>query len=599
MALNGSLTMKGNMNMGTFAITNLATPLSTDAGTNAANKTYVDVAVAAFDEFKELRDVQWTSLIEGNIPVYDQSTSLNVVGGIGNGTTITLSFLAQATTPFPVGSIIVVSGINPGTYNGTYIVTGGTTNSVSYASVVTTPYVGSGTVVANKWRNINLPDSALTSDVLLTYNGTTGKITSAIQAGKITNTMVSATAAIAQSKLAMTAASTRANATGIVQSDLGLASFKNTEFDSTNGWVSLKDSTNASTGIVYSKLQWQSQGTVLGRGVSAGTGVVTEISFGTVITGGDGIKNASFGSGATALSGYAMLVNYDGASTSNNTYSVQKITTTGEASSLVKTDASSNISTTGAVSGGSIKVGTSKVVDINAGTNTVQFYTPGGYNVLQSTGTSGANTTTTLNGGILDVTNGTLKTTTLSTGATATTGTITGTWSMASSSTFDTTQGTLYTTSLHAGSQTTSGTINGYWSLNGSSRLQATYADLAEYYEGDREYEPGQVLVFGGDKEVTTTNAQNDSRLAGVVTTNPAYIMNNEQKGIKVCIALAGRVPCWVVGRVKKGDMLTTSATPGCAVKAITPTLGAIVGKALEDKDYGEAGVIQVAVGRA
>jgi hypothetical protein len=58
-------------------------------------------------------------------------------------------------------------------------------------------------------------------------------------------------------------------------------------------------------------------------------------------------------------------------------------------------------------------------------------------------------------------------------------------------------------------------------------------------------------------------------------------------------------VPCWVVGRVKKGDMLTTSATPGCAVKASTPTLGAIVGKALEDKDYGEAGVIQVAVGRA
>jgi hypothetical protein len=44
--------------------------------------------------------------------------------------------------------------------------------------------------------------------------------------------------------------------------------------------------------------------------------------------------------------------------------------------------------------------------------------------------------------------------------------------------------------------------------------------------------------------------------------------------------------------------MLTTSATAGYAVKANTPTLGAIIGKALEDKDYGEAGVIQVAVGR-
>jgi len=104
--------------------------------------------------------------------------------------------------------------------------------------------------------------------------------------------------------------------------------------------------------------------------------------------------------------------------------------------------------------------------------------------------------------------------------------------------------------------------------------------------------------VFGGDKEVTTTNIINDTRSAGVVTTNPAYTMNQEQTGIRVCIALAGRVPCKVVGRVKKGDMLTTSATSGYAVKALNPTLGAIIGKALEDKDYGEAGVIQVAVGR-
>jgi hypothetical protein len=74
--------------------------------------------------------------------------------------------------------------------------------------------------------------------------------------------------------------------------------------------------------------------------------------------------------------------------------------------------------------------------------------------------------------------------------------------------------------------------------------------------------------------------------------------MNQDQQGIKVCLALAGRVPCKVIGRVKKGDMLTTSATPGYAVRATTPTLGAIIGKAIEDKDYGEAGVITVAVGR-
>jgi hypothetical protein len=121
---------------------------------------------------------------------------------------------------------------------------------------------------------------------------------------------------------------------------------------------------------------------------------------------------------------------------------------------------------------------------------------------------------------------------------------------------------------------------------------------LAEWYRADAEYAPGTVLIFGGDAEVTTTTLINDTRAAGIVTTAPAYTMNNELGGTRACLALAGRVPCLVVGRVKKGDMLTTSATPGHAVKANTPTLGAIIGKALEDKDYGEAGVIEVAVGR-
>ena len=153
-------------------------------------------------------------------------------------------------------------------------------------------------------------------------------------------------------------------------------------------------------------------------------------------------------------------------------------------------------------------------------------------------------------------------------------------------------------TNILTGNNDGKGVVKGEWTLDTGAKFQATYADLAEYYEGDQEYEPGTVLVFGGDKEVTTTKSMNDTRSAGVVSTDPAYTMNHAQTGIRVCIALAGRVPCKVVGRVKKGDMLTTSSTAGYAVKALNPTLGAIIGKALEDKDYGEAGVIQVAVGR-
>ena len=603
LALNGNLTMKGNLNMGTFAITNVATPLITDAGTNAANKTYVDTAVAAFDEFGELRDVQWTSLSAGEIPVYDQSTTFSITGGSGTGAFITITFAPQATAPFPVGSLIVVSGITPNTYNGTFIVTGCAVNSVTYASVVSSTYSSGGTVVAKKWRNISLPTDNTTSDVLLTYNGVTGKITSAIQSGKIVNSMVSATAAIAQSKLAMTAASTRANATGIAQANLGLASFKDIEFNSTSGWISLKDATDSITGIIYSKLAWQSQSTVLGRAKSAGTGAVGEISFADVVRDGDGIKNAPF-----AASGM-MTVSYDGSNTLNNSYSVTSVTTTGAANSVTKTDGTQNLNiNSGYINATSLRINTAKVIDSNTGTNNVQFYTPGQYQFLTAVGTDATNTTVKFAGKEIDLTTNSvsLKSSTLTTGGAATAGTMTGNWSLSGASnitfgsgTLDILSGTLKSDTLTTGSDTATGVIQGYWSLSGSSRLQATYADLAEYYEGDKEYKPGTVLVFGGDKEVTTTGQMNDTRLAGVVTTNPAYIMNSEQTGIKVCIALAGRVPCWVVGRVKKGDMLTTATTWGCAVKANNPTIGAIIGKALEDKDSGEAGIIQIAVGRA
>jgi hypothetical protein len=294
---------------------------------------------------------------------------------------------------------------------------------------------------------------------------------------------------------------------------------------------------------------------------------------------------------------------YDG-NTANNTYSLQKTTTTGEINSIVKTtntgdiNAGGFISATSYINGNEIRIDGYKVIDTSS--TTLQFFTPGGYNFAISNGTSSANTTTAFTG-IVDVNAGTLKTKTLTTGlavGAGSEGTITGQWSLLSSSQIDFTSGTLKSTSLTTGSDTNPGTIQGYWSLSGSSRLQATYADLAEFYEGDQEYEAGTVLVFGGDKEVTTTTQMNDTRSAGVVTTNPAYVMNSEQAGIRVCLALAGRVPCKVVGRVKKGDMLTTSSTSGYAVKANDPKLGSIIGKALEDKDYGEAGVIQVAIGR-
>lgn len=140
--------------------------------------------------------------------------------------------------------------------------------------------------------------------------------------------------------------------------------------------------------------------------------------------------------------------------------------------------------------------------------------------------------------------------------------------------------------------------VKGQWQLGANSTLEATFADLAEWYSADIEYEPGTVLIFGGSAEVTTTTMFGDSRVAGVVSTDPGFKMNGSLKGTRACIALQGRVPCKVVGKIKKGEMLTTAGVAGYAAKAINPQVGTIIGKALEDKDTLEAGVIEVAVGR-
>ena len=125
----------------------------------------------------------------------------------------------------------------------------------------------------------------------------------------------------------------------------------------------------------------------------------------------------------------------------------------------------------------------------------------------------------------------------------------------------------------------------------------AEYADLAEIYETDAEYEVGTVVVFGGDKEVTISIEGNDPRVAGVISDKPAYLMNSESAGQPV--ALMGKVPCKVVGHIVKGDMLSTDPNNhGVAKKTHDPQVGEVIGKALENYDSEEIGTINIVVGR-
>jgi len=124
----------------------------------------------------------------------------------------------------------------------------------------------------------------------------------------------------------------------------------------------------------------------------------------------------------------------------------------------------------------------------------------------------------------------------------------------------------------------------------------AQYADLAENYEADATYEPGTVLCFGGSKEVTVCNVEDCTRVAGVISTNPRYLMNAGQTGTYVAsIALQGRVPTQVSGQVRKG-VLMVSAGNGRAKTNNQARAGTIIGKALADSE-GDT-VIEVVVGR-
>lgn len=133
-----------------------------------------------------------------------------------------------------------------------------------------------------------------------------------------------------------------------------------------------------------------------------------------------------------------------------------------------------------------------------------------------------------------------------------------------------------------------------------TTATQARYADLAEYYTSDVDYAPGVIVQFGGDAEVTIAT-ENSFRVAGVISTNPAFAMNGglqtSHEGIVVPIALQGRVPCKVKGEIRKGDMIVCGGN-GVGVANNNPNTGTVIGKALENYNSESEGTIEVVVGR-
>jgi hypothetical protein len=455
----------------------------------------------------------------------------------------------------------------------------------------------------------------------------------------------------------MTAASTRANATGITQANLGLASFDSTRFISTNGWLQLRDTTivrftgfisgTTLTVVTLTAGTMRTENTVLGTSVSIGTSIISQL---TGTTGGVGTYQVSISQTVGSILSPSSMTSYNTSVTGVTASNIQIMT------------AKSVLGNSDVTAANAREVPFSDVVDKGDGIKKVQYsgagflkrtdtaalgyLSDGNYTVTNSSAGSssvvGANEIIQRNSGgdfggrTIDVQSvkvdnqlvidSVLATATASyiryygyesqggiliqSGSLPSDG-ITAYWN--DTHVFKTQNGvslapiqasSIQVTAITTGGNLTNGEITGRWKLTGSSpnesRLEATYAaDLAEYYEGDQDYEVGTVLVFGGDKEVTVEGKLANTRVAGVVSNTAGFVMYDACPGLKNLVALQGRVPCKVVGKIRKGDLMVTSNTPGIAVSAGEDARsGAIIGKALENYDSDHIGMIEVAVGR-
>jgi len=426
-------------------------------------------------------------------------------------------------------------------------------------------------------------NASVVGDITLNIDSTANTIDAQIEPNVILNADVNTNAGIVQSKLSMTLASSRAAApTGtaaVKQAASGVSSYDNAVFTVTDGFVTLK-----TNGVAKTKLAQVAAQSVLGNSALT-TGNAADVLFTTVVDAGGSVKKSQFGSvgflartnasSGTSDSDYA-VINYAAGSS-----------TVVEANKLIRRDSNGDF-------GGRIIDAQQYNIDgfeaIDSGTSG-----SGGFVRVHTYGGSGGS-----GGGGIFLQDGSLAADKAS-------------YYDNDTHTFRTQNGlanapiiasSIQVTALTTGGNTTAGTVTGRWSLTGSSpnesRFEATYsADVAEYYEGDKEYEVGTVLVFGGDKEVTTTNTNMDKRIAGVVSNTAAYVMYTACPGHKNLVALVGRVPCKVVGKIKKGDILVTAGIHGVATVSDDPRVGTIVGKAIEDYDSDHIGTIEIAVGRS
>jgi hypothetical protein len=129
----------------------------------------------------------------------------------------------------------------------------------------------------------------------------------------------------------------------------------------------------------------------------------------------------------------------------------------------------------------------------------------------------------------------------------------------------------------------------------------AQYADLAERYSADAPMSAGDVVILGGDREITLSTKELDTRVFGVISEAPAFLMNKDagNNDSHPMVALQGRVRVKVQGKGKKGDRIVSSSTAGVARVAVFTQCTAfnVLGRLIQDKYNAQIELTECVIG--
>ena len=597
-----NLTVSSNVAMAGHAINNLANPV---AATDAATKYYVD-SIAQGLNVKAAVTVSTTSALPGYL--YFNGVANNGVGATITG--LSLGLLTIDSTTVTVGSRVLVkdevSANSP--YNGIYLCIRnnvGSTYQLQRTTDFDTPqaiygaytYTIAGTSNAGtSWVNTNTcsnPVTIGTTAITFVQFSTAGTLVGgnaiAINTG-VVNALVDGTTTIinGSNKIAATGNFPSANIGSIISGNI------------------------TSNGLVYSASV--TTGNLQATNIVTNSITSNSVSFGGNISVSGNITGAAFfGSGANLTGMYAnsnviaFLPTYAGNITSvNNIQATNNIgannvnVTNGVTANLVVANV---ISTTGNISTSNYFVGNGAFLTGITGGGNYSNSNVAAYLLTNTANIAAGNISVTGNISASYITGNGAFLTGIASGNGSPGGALNavqfnaggGTFGGSSNLTFNGANLTV-SNNVFASNVSVTGNVTATY-FNGIA-TSAQYADLAEMYAADANYAPGTVIEIGGTAEVTASTSGCSTKVIGVVSTNPSYLMNSHLSSeYPVAVALVGRVPCRVVGNIAKGSLMVSSNINGVATAAGLTPLGSILGKALENYNSTTEGVIEIVVG--